>query len=165
MSSAPRERPEARLVIVGDPRATGALGLRQRTARRSLRQREADQLMELIGVAVGAEPRQSAPTGVLLDARDAASYLGISVRHLRAATAAHQVACVRLRGRGTGARDSVRWRRADLDAWVDANTQLALGPPTPLPKRPATSPRRRKAARLPDSDGVLSAKAALRSIT
>lgn len=61
------------------------------------------------------EPR---PTTPLLDARAAAEHLGVSVAMLRAATAAGEIAHVRLRARGTGARNAVRWLAEDLDAWV-----------------------------------------------
>jgi hypothetical protein len=54
----------------------------------------------------------------LLDARAAAEHLGISVAMLRSATAAGEIAHVRLRCRGSGARNAVRWLVADLDGWV-----------------------------------------------
>ncbi len=64
------------------------------------------------------EPRSGAP---LLEARAAAAHVGVSVAMLRAATAAGEVAHVRLRSRGSGAREAVRWLVEDLDAWVLAH--------------------------------------------
>ena len=63
-------------------------------------------------------PNDPRPTAPLLDARAAAAHLGVSVAMLRAATAAGEIAHVRLRARGTGARNAVRWLAEDLDAWV-----------------------------------------------
>ncbi|CAL8978705.1 hypothetical protein CELL_02939 [Cellulomonas sp. T2.31MG-18] len=60
-------------------------------------------------------------TGTLLDARSAAARVGVSVDTLRAATATGQVAHVRLRARGTGKRDAVRWLPQDLDAWIGSH--------------------------------------------
>ncbi len=70
-----------------------------------------------------------APTAApLLDARAAADHLGVSVAMLRSATAAGEIAHVRLRCRGSGARDAVRWLVDDLDAWVLAHRVPAAAP-------------------------------------
>lgn len=114
--------------------------------------------------AAGQAP--STPATLLMDAREAAGYLGISVRHLRAATTARHVACIRLRGRGSGARDPVRWRLSDLDAWVAASTQDVAQPIPSGTRGPARAAHpRRKVREEPGSAGVLSAKAALRAVS
>lgn len=55
---------------------------------------------------------------LLLDAAASAAHLGISIATLRKATANGEIAHVRLRARGSGARDGVRWLQEDLDTWV-----------------------------------------------
>lgn len=65
--------------------------------------------------------RLAPAAGPLLDARSAAARVGVSVDTLRAATATGEVAHVRLRARGTGKRDAVRWLPDDLDAWIGSH--------------------------------------------
>ncbi len=109
-----------------------------------------------------------AAVGVLLDARAAAGVLGISVTMLRTATAAGEIAHVRLRGRGDGARDAVRWLRTDLDAWVEEHRVPAqpFTPPAPRRRagRRAATPARPAVPRPRHGGPLLSARAVLREV-
>ena len=102
--------------------------------------------------AFAHDPRPEAP---LLDARAAAAHVGVSVAMLRAATAAGEVAHVRLRSRGSGARDAVRWLVEDLDAWVLAH-RVPATPRTPaaVVERRAAPPRSFAVAVRPRAAGV-----------
>ena len=82
--------------------------------------------MAITDEAEGAH-RLAPAAGALLDARSAAARVGVSVDTLRAATATGEVAHVRLRGRGTGKRDAVRWLPDDLDAWIGSHRVPATG--------------------------------------
>lgn len=106
-------------------------------------------------------------TGALLDARSAAARVGVSVDTLRAATATGQVAHVRLRARGTGKRDAVRWLPDDLDAWIGSHrvpaTRSALPPRSSghTAELPAPAPHGSRTRRRPAP--LLSARAVLRA--
>ncbi|WP_421740721.1 helix-turn-helix domain-containing protein [Cellulomonas sp.] len=66
------------------------------------------------GASDGAHPIDP----LLLDAAEAAAHLGVSIATLRKATANGEIAHVRLRARGSGTRDAVRWLHEDLETWV-----------------------------------------------
>lgn len=117
---------------------------------------------------VAGEPSLGSP---LLDARAAAAHLGVSVAMLRAATAAGEVSHVRLQGRGSGARNAVRWLVADLDEWVlrhrvsaEPVEQRQVAGPGPVRYRPTipTVPPRAVGSR-GRAGPLLSARDALRS--
>jgi hypothetical protein len=110
------------------------------------------------------------PEPLLLDARRAAAVLSVKVSWLRAATASGQIACVRLRGRGTGARDGIRWLREDLKAWQEAHhvpaveagqAQLTVVPRQRGPRTPAMPPR--AAGTRGKATPLLSAREAIRA--
>lgn len=114
------------------------------------------------------------PASVLLDAAQAAAYLGVSRQFLRQASLSGEVAYVDLRGRGTGARNLMRWRIADLDAWIERSlvpatvtTPAALKALTP-PQSRSVSAGHRTPPRAPGTRGrsrpLLSAKEVLRSV-
>ncbi len=68
----------------------------------------------------GAEstaPTRSIEQPRLLRTKGAADYLGISPRTLWTLTNLGELACVRF---NTGGRESVRYDRADLDAWIES---------------------------------------------
>lgn len=94
-------------------------------------------------MAITDEPesahRLGAAAGALLDARSAAARVGVSVDTLRAATATGEVAHVRLRARGTGKRDAVRWLPDDLDAWIGSHRVPATRP-TAAPRSSGHAP-------------------------
>lgn len=111
--------------------------------------------------------RLAPAAGALLDARSAAARVGVSVDTLRAATATGEVAHVRLRARGTGKRDAVRWLPDDLDAWIGSHRVPATRstaaprssgstPASPVPAAHGSRSRRRPAP-------LLSARAVLRA--
>lgn len=111
--------------------------------------------------------RLAPAAGALLDARSAAARVGVSVDTLRAATATGEVAHVRLRARGTGKRDAVRWLADDLDAWIGAHrvpaTRSAVAPrpfgQTPASPTPVLHGSRSRGRPAP----LLSARAVLRA--
>ena len=122
--------------------------------------------MAITDEAEGAH-RLAPAAGALLDARSAAARVGVSVDTLRAATATGEVAHVRLRGRGTGKRDAVRWLPDDLDAWIGSHRVPATRstaaprssgstPASPVPAAHGSRSRRRPAP-------LLSARAVLRA--
>lgn len=113
------------------------------------------------------------PAPVLLDAAQAAAYLGVSRQFLRQASLAGEVAYVDLRGRGTGARNLMRWRIADLDAWIErclvpatVTTPAAIASKAPSPT-PAPPTGGRVQPRAPGTRGraepLRSARAAIAS--
>lgn len=114
------------------------------------------------------------PASVLLDAAQAAAYLGVSRQFLRQASLAGEVAYVDLRGRGEGARNLMRWRRQDLEAWIERSLVPAtVTTPAALkavaPPQPRTAPAgHRTPPRAPGTRGrprpLLSAKDAVRSV-
>lgn len=64
-------------------------------------------------------PRDAAVAAVLLNVPDAATYLGTNERHVRNLVYRRQIPYVKV-----GA--LVRFRLADLDAWIQANTVPAV---------------------------------------
>jgi len=117
----------------------------------------------------GARAAAASADLTLLDARAAAAHLGITVAMLRRATCAGEIAHVRLRVSGRGARDAVRWLAADLDAWVLGHRVPAGAPGGAVrPSRgsagsPVGLPRRARPRG--GSGSLLSARAVLRATT
>lgn len=59
------------------------------------------------------------PTGLLLDVEEAAVYVGLPAETLRTWAARGHMPVVRLKGDGTGRRPMLRFRKTDLDQWVE----------------------------------------------
>lgn len=150
-----------------ETRTTQARSRRARQSSSSLGRRSTSAVRQ--AQELGEDSADVTTQPLLLAARAAAIYLGITERHLRAATAAGHVACVRLRGRGSGARDAIRWRRTDLDEWVEAGARPAsegaagnvAGRRSPAVRASARRAVRRAA---PATAGVLSARAAVQEV-